>query len=217
MIQPTKSQTEAIKLYTGIMEEVKIRVQWVADAVSDKYGMDGQLVRELSYLQFRLICELIALGCLVAHGDVTASTKLVNEFAADKICTELEKLHPNFYPKPHNQVLQGAGRFHLDDVTEPFLTRADLKTLYVKTGSILHKGKLKGLLKAQSPVLKDFNEIKEWRNKIVRLLSIHRLPLADGDSHILCVLTDTYTKQVDVHFASKVDELGDGIDEIELL
>jgi hypothetical protein len=213
---PTKSQTDAMSLYAGIMEEVKVRIGWVEDAVNGRNELDGQLVSELCYLQFRLICELISLGCLVAHGDVTTSTKLVNEFAADKICTELEKLHADFYPKPHDQVRKVPGSFHLDDVNEPFLTRADLKTLYVKTGRVLHKGKLKGLLKSQSPVLKDFNEIREWRNKIVRLLSIQRLPLADGDNHILCVMVDGATKNVDVKFATKVQELGDGLDEIVL-
>lgn len=217
MIYATKSQKEAMKLYAGIMEEVKIRLGWIVDAVDGQYGMDGQLIREVSYLQFRLICELIALGCLVAHGDVTANTKLVNEYAADKICTELEKLHPDFYPKPHDQVRDRPGRFHLADVTEPFLTREDLKTLYWKTGSILHKGKLKGLLKEQSPVIRDFAEIREWRNKIIRLLSIHRLPLTDGDSHILCVLVDAASRKATVHFASKLDDLGDAVDEIELL
>jgi hypothetical protein len=214
---PTKSQTQAMILYAGIMEEVKVRLGWIEDAVNGRNGLGGQLVREVCFLQFRLICELVSLGCLVAHGDVTSNTKLVNEFAADKICTELEKLHPDFYPKPHEQIRHAPGRFHLADVTEPFLTRADLKALYVKTGGILHKGKLKGLLQTKSPVLKDFNDIREWRNKIVRLLSIHRLPLSDGDSHILCVMVDNATKNVDVKFATKVEEFGDGLDELELL
>jgi hypothetical protein len=45
-----------------------------------------------------MICELIAMGCLVAHGDLDHATKLRREWAADRIMEELEKLHPHFFP-----------------------------------------------------------------------------------------------------------------------
>lgn len=199
----SKVQQDAMKLYAEIMEEVKVRLQWVEDALNGRNGFHGQLIREVSYLQFRLISELIALGCLVAHGDVTAKTKLDDEYAADKITTLLFKLHPTFYPIPHDYVQVGPGRHHFADVTEPYLTRDQLKVLYVKTGDILHKGKLKKWIANRSPGLNDYPEIEAWRRKIVRLLAIHRLPMIDGNRQVLCFLTDSTTGKVRVISADK--------------
>ncbi|MBP7814663.1 MAG: hypothetical protein KA085_00945 [Phenylobacterium sp.] len=213
---PTKHQQQAIQLYAELMSEAKVRMQWIAYAVDGKTGLDSRLVREFSYLQLRLICELIALGCLAAHGDVTSSTKIRKMYAADQICAELEKLHPNFYPKPHNQIRTGPNRSHFEDVAEPYLTRDDLKTLYAKTGGVLHKGNMKNILSGNAPSEKKFSEIVEWHRKIVRLLSIHRLSLFDGDTHFICLLQDSNTKGVRVVIANKVEDLGDGLDELKV-
>lgn len=213
----TKAQNDALLLYAEIMEEAKTRLQWVEDAVNGRNGFHGQLIREVCYLQFRLICELIAFGCLVAHGDITAKTKLNNEYAADRIFAELFKLHPDFYPVPHNQVQIAPGESHFEDVTEPYLTRDLFKTLYVKTGSILHRGKLKKWVKTQSPILDDYIEIKAWRNKIVRLLGCHRLPMREGGRQFICFMTNSITKNVSVHWAVAVKDLGEGWSEIEAI
>lgn len=199
-----KAQADALTLYADVMEEVKTRLQWVEDALNGRNGFHGQLIREVCYLQFRLICELIALGCLVAHGDVTAKTKLEDEYAADKITTLLFKLHPTFFPIPHNFVSVGPGNHHFAEVTEPYLTRDQLKALYVKTGDILHKGKLKKWIANRSPGLNDYAEIDAWRRKIIRLLAIHRLPMIDGNRQVMCFLTDSVTGKVSVHSADRI-------------
>ncbi len=201
----TKAQQEAMKLYAEVMEETKTRLQWVEDALNGRNGFHGQLIREVCYLQFRLICELIALGCLVAHGDVTAKTKLEDEYAADKITTLLFKLHPDFYPIPHGFVQLGPGRHHFTEITEPYLTREQLKLLYVKTGDVLHKGKLKKWIANRSPGLNDYAEIEAWRRKIIRLLAIHRLPMVDGNRQVMCFLTDSTTGKVLVSSAERFD------------
>jgi hypothetical protein len=66
-------------------------------------GLPAAIVREVRFLQLRMLCELIALACLMAHGDipaVQASKKLSKEYSADKIIGQLDALHPNFYPYP---------------------------------------------------------------------------------------------------------------------
>ena len=49
------------------MEEINVRIQFIENAIAGRYFMpNSQLVRESSYLQLRLICEMIALkrlGC----------------------------------------------------------------------------------------------------------------------------------------------------------
>lgn len=65
-------------------------------------GLPSFAVRDFGFLQLRMICEDIALGCLVAHGDITESNrrKFAREHSADRIMSMLHDLHPNFYPQP---------------------------------------------------------------------------------------------------------------------
>jgi hypothetical protein len=39
-------------------------------AINGRTGLPAPIVREYSYLQLRVLSELIALGCLTAHGDI---------------------------------------------------------------------------------------------------------------------------------------------------
>jgi hypothetical protein len=71
----TKKQNEAINLYAAIMEEAKIRLNSIDMALAGTTILPHQLVREFCFLQLRMLCELIALGCLTAHGDVVEATQ----------------------------------------------------------------------------------------------------------------------------------------------
>ena len=91
---------------------------------------------ELGYLQLRTICELIALACLAAHGDVpeTTSKRLTKAYNADQIMKALENLHPSFYPVPGRQVRDQAGKVvEVVPVDKPYLTKRELQRFY--TGS----------------------------------------------------------------------------------
>lgn len=48
------------------------------------------------------MCELIAIACLVAHGDIneTHATKFRDRYEADRILKQLEGLLADFYPFP---------------------------------------------------------------------------------------------------------------------
>jgi hypothetical protein len=90
-----------LNVYAALMEEIKERVAWIdwaIDKVSD--WPSPEAVHEFCYLQLRMICESIALACLIAQGHVGIVKKLRKEYAADRIIKELEKLHPDFFPRP---------------------------------------------------------------------------------------------------------------------
>src|SRR3981081_1197973 len=93
-------------LYANLMDEVKVRIDCIDKAVHGRAHMPGPLVREFCYLQLRVLCELIALSCLVAHGDIAVkySKRIGKEWSADKIIDQLTILHPNFYPQPIRDV-----------------------------------------------------------------------------------------------------------------
>jgi hypothetical protein len=103
LLQPlTKDESETVHVYTALMNEVKIRMDAFNWLVGGRSGLSGPIIRESCFLQLRFMCELIALGCLVAHGDInsTKSTRLKDEYAPDKILKQLGQLHPDFYPFP---------------------------------------------------------------------------------------------------------------------
>ena len=57
--------------------------------------------REFCFLQLRLLCELVALSCLVAHGTYPLCKPTRAEkkaYSADEIMKKLEELRPHFYP-----------------------------------------------------------------------------------------------------------------------
>src|ERR1700694_4323679 len=70
-----------IGAYCGIMEIIKERTEVVHECLRNPPNLNPQALYELSFLEFRMICELIALGCLVAHGDIkeTKTKKLQSQ------------------------------------------------------------------------------------------------------------------------------------------
>ena len=59
------------------------------------------MVGEVCFLQIRMICELLAFACLVAHEDIKAARapKFTNESHAATILRKLEELHADFFPR----------------------------------------------------------------------------------------------------------------------
>jgi hypothetical protein len=98
---PTKEQIAAQGLYANILEEIKLRISAINHCTLGRSGLAPPFVKDFCYLQIRMLCELVALGCLVAHGDVkeTSTNSMRRQWSADKIMDSLERLHPDFYPK----------------------------------------------------------------------------------------------------------------------
>lgn len=187
----TKQQLDAGNLYAGLLEEAKGRIASIDAAINGRLGLPAPLVREYSYLQLRMLCELIALGCLIAHGDIAAThaANFQRTWEADKIIRRLEKLHSNFYPHPIRLSVVSGGS-HMDRLESGFLTKGELLKLYnKKCGDELHRGSLKDLLATtQQTQPPNFADIADWTNKIITLLSQHLISSVDKLSHFVCVL-----------------------------
>jgi hypothetical protein len=183
---PNKADLAASKLYASIMEEVKIRVLSLNTITNSPNGLPSPLVREYCFLQRRMLCELIALGCLVAHGDIkeTKGTKLQKAYKADEILNRLEALHTNFYPSPRMPVF-GPKSLLLGDYDADFLTKSELVTLYGRCGDVLHKGSMRHLISPKSPIQTNFPDINKWGQKILNLLSVHIISRIGGDFYLV--------------------------------
>jgi hypothetical protein len=199
----------AIQLYANLMEEVKIRVSAIEHIAAGKTGLAGPISQETFYLQLRMICELVALGALVAHGDIKAAESLKSSWKADEILKRLEDLHPSFFPRRAQQISLNGGR-HLE-VIDGGLTKKELITLYVRAGDYLHKGNLKKLLKAKSPVQIHFPILIKHVNAIVDLLNFHVIALVSGSEVMMCMMRNSdNSNRVQVALAQWIADLPEG-------
>jgi hypothetical protein len=191
---PTKSDEAAKDLYHSIMVEVMIRVHSVNIATKTPTPIPQPLIREYCFLQLRMLCELIALGCLVAHGDITKTKYFQKAYKADDILQQLEKLHPDFFPYPFKSNITPPspgfpGEIKMEDVDTDYLKKDELIQLYVKCGSILHKGNLRRLLALKmTPEPDPSREIIFWGQKLLNLLSAHRISRIGNRFHFLAFL-----------------------------
>lgn len=192
------SQKEDLKqtgLYASLMDEVKARIDCINWYVQGKSGLTAPFVRDACWLQLRMLCELVAIGCLVAHGDISMlqGHKIGKTWSADKILDRMAKLRPNFFPFAVTQKvsLQPAGNkhFELTRLDNQPITRDGLLALYGYTHKHLHRGTLKKLLSSQQPLDLAINvpEIVAWAQKINDLLSIHSISINEKRV-FMCVL-----------------------------
>lgn len=159
---PSAERHAAMRLHADLLEEAKLRINVVEAALSGRIPLAGPFLHELCFLQLRFLCELIALGCLVVHGDIEAAKKadLRKQWSAEKIIERLAAIHAAFYPVPHIQEKTQTG-FHLTNLEDGFLTKDDLVELYSKCGSHLHRGSLKKILKSRQPTQFNFPDVLE--------------------------------------------------------
>lgn len=192
---PTKADEAAQELYRSIMEEVMIRAYSINSATRAPTGLPQPLIREYCYLQLRMLCELIALGCLVAHGDITKTKYFQKAYKADDILQRLERLHPDFYPYPFKATFgppsakDPKGSLLMEDIDADYLKKDELIELYAKCGSVLHKGSLRRLLKINTtPEAEPYREISFWGQKLLNLLTAHRISRVGNRFHFLAFL-----------------------------
>ena len=189
--QPTARQSEAAKTYAKLLNEARTRILGIDDALIGATALPTPLAIEFGYLQLRMLCELVALCCLVAHGDIEAvnARKLQKQYAADFIFKHLEALHQNFYPHPVN-VTTTSTSLHLDRLETGFLSKLELLTLYHECGGRLHRG---SIAKFQSSAPRahdaDLSVLRMWRDKVLLLLKEHHVASRNNTSHLICFLS----------------------------
>jgi hypothetical protein len=184
-MQPSKYRA-ALNAYSMLMEEAKYRLLAIEITLKGETGLPTGAIHEFCFLQLRMLCELIALGCLTAHGDIETG-KLKGAYEADKIIRRLQKLHPEFYPLAATQTKAGPDLYDAVLRRDGFLTKEELVKLYARCGSVLHRGSFRALSSRQYEAA-DFNEIASWKKKIEALLGYHAIFMSDNKTMALFVL-----------------------------
>lgn len=185
------------QLYANLMHEVKLRIEVIKLSLEGHTRLSDPFVREICWLQLRMLCELVALSCIVAHGDIAflQSHKVGKATSAEDIMNRMTKLRPHFFPFACSQEVVthpgGSRGFNMTVIKPPPLTKDDLLALYGKTHRHVHRGSLKNLLSldvnAPWDQTIDAPEIAGWAQRLNGLLSNHAIAI-DSDNLILCIL-----------------------------
>lgn len=189
---------EDIKLYCALMEEVKVRLLIINRAYENSDNLPPAMAREICYLQFRFICEIIALACLIAHGDIPEVQALKGTYEPGKIIKRLEQIKHYFYPQPmqlvkdeekKETILQG-----LPDKNH--LTQQELPKLWGIAGDVLHRSPMVKMLSQPNHTPDDFSDIYEWIGKLVGLFDTHWITLEENKSGLFVTLKTKETGRV---------------------
>lgn len=188
----TQHDLEALEIYQSLMVEAKARALSINTLANNQRGIPSPLVREYGFLQVRMLCEIIALGCLVAHGNLVkiAPKKLAKAYAPGEIISALESLHDDFFPVPIDPEKTLTGWHMAEHTGGPHLKKGDVSKLWARCGGILHRGDLKTILRRQNPVQNNFADLSDAAQKILNLLSRHRIVRSDGQLVFIAFLQD---------------------------
>jgi hypothetical protein len=172
--------------YNKLMKEIRQRVDAIEALVNNETGLNARFAREASYLQLRMICESIALGCVIAHegfSDLRAP-KIQKSYAADQIMGVLSGLHDRFYPQPITVLKKEGRKTSIEDSNIEHLSKDELKALYHKCGSILHRGKPAELLAGEKIDKGWIADVMKHTQLIINLLASHALVMR-GDERAI--------------------------------
>jgi hypothetical protein len=179
-----------MRVYAALMVEVKARIACTYQCVSGETKLESWADTELSYLQLRKMCELIALGCLVAHGDIKEiqTPHFQKQWEPPKILKGLHRLRSDFYPTPVSVSIND-GRIEMREIGGGFLTRPELLRLHGRCGEKLHRGSLRSVLDAKKRGSADIPP-SEAAQKMTRLLDGHYIRSKGSKRLIVCRMND---------------------------
>lgn len=187
------STDDAVREYLALMHELSTRIELVAHACDGKLNLTPPYAREYAYLQFRRMCELIALGCLYLHGDLPeAQTKAAQkEWNAERIMRLLHRNHPHSFPQAVTREKSPTG-WNIQANSKPnALSFDEFMTLYSQCGEVLHRGTIRSIHAAGSIAEDHYKRVLAWQGKIVDLMNEHLVGRAKGVGFYLVSLLTT--------------------------
>ncbi len=181
---------DSLRLYCDLMMEIRHRATAVSQLQRPCREVMPDFVRvESLILQVRKILEVVAMGSLVANEP--EYRKVHEAFArhsrADVILRDLERVNPDFYPKPatHSRSEQKGVDHHMKIIDHPddsYLRKSDFSKIYKKCGGMMH---------AQNPFgsERDYHyyesNVTTWMKKVEKLLTVHVIRLLGDENYYL--------------------------------
>lgn len=195
-----QDNTERLELYCHLMEEIKGRCTAIETALKKEFidSLPGPNAGEFVILQFRFICELIAISCLTAHGDAPTiqNSRLKKEWKAPEIINSLARLHIDFYPIPVIPKIDYRSRkITISRRISPHLTRELLVKLWRRSGDDLH-AKTLDRQNSRSPAKITADSLREILNMVYSLLEWHIIRCIDQNKQYYVTLRDPKSSKV---------------------
>jgi|GEM_PF-2260340 len=214
------SVQEAVEGYLPLMHELAIRIDLVAQACDGKLNLSPPYAREYAYLQFRRICELIALGCLQLHGDLpqvqTKSTK--KEWHAEKIMRLLNGSYAHSFPQSVIREETSSGWKIQANAKPNALTLVGFRSLYSECGEVLHRGTIRSLEASEPLAESDYKRVTDWQIKIVDLMNEHLVGRANGTGfYVVSLRTVSGFPECSVFSKNAGDELDVAIHKMKIV
>lgn len=178
---------KAAEAYLPLMHELVIRTDLVAQACDGRLGLSPPFAREFSYLQFRRICELIALGCLYLHGDlpIAQGSALKKEWNAEKIMKLLRTNYPSAFPQSAIFTQSNEGSSVECNCKADALSYREFVQLSNECGAVLHRGTIRTVHSTSFCSEEDYEKVLTWQLKIVRLMEQHVITRANQKGYYL--------------------------------
>ncbi len=198
-----------INKYCSYLEEVKSRL-----SIIQKFTQAGVTLKEMGRedsdiefvaIQLRKALESIAFASLIANKEIYSKThkNFAKNWNPKLLMKDLERLNPDFYPKPIGIISEGKKVKSLDYLEEGFLTKDDFIFLYDKCGKALHTP---NPYSNKSTTINLKISVNEWVNKIVALLYIHQIKLIDNNVTFVVYFQHPKTNKVEALKAVAVDD-----------
>ena len=143
---------------------------------------------EFACLQIRKILELIALASLSANKEEYSKqhANFFKHWRAKAILEAVEKVNPDFYPTPTQEVGDPNGKVRdVRMLAEGFLTKEEFSTVYDLCSQTLHASNPYG---AKIDYLFLEREIPVWLEKIKKLLNTHMVLLLNKKESLWIIL-----------------------------
>jgi len=182
------------------MEEIKRRTGVVDFFLGGKgHALYQPTTIESICLQLRKILELIAFGSLVANKESYSAVyaKFATNWNARLLLRDLERVNPDFYPKPVVEVPSPDPkvRRHLENRQLDYMTKQEFERIYEKCGAMMHADNPYG---SRIDYKYYLERLPAWRTQAVNLLSNHQVRLLNEKGFYLIHMKENQDDKV--HF-----------------
>jgi len=184
--------------YLVLRREVRVRMDAINRMIGDPGGYDSRVVREFCYLQLRMIAELVALACVVAHDSPGRDDlkKLRRDYHADRILKQMERRHQGFFPRASIVVQIAEGHQEIQPQDGVGFTATQMREMWAKAGDVLHFGTV-NKLRSQKPVDPEQADVRGYQRRLIDLLSEHVILAQDEMTALHCVMQSEKTGNVE--------------------
>jgi hypothetical protein len=193
--------------YIAVMGEIKRRVDVVHALIRNEATVLYRATHvESMVLQVRMITELIALASIAANRSLFEEQrqKFEKHWHPERILKDVEKLNPNFYPRPVKEVASERPGVVNDlvEIKSGFLTREQLIGVHGRCGDLLH---------AKNPYGKGVDYklyermVPQWLEQIRVLLNCHQVHLLDSKYFYLVHMKEDRDDGVHMYTFQRVD------------